>query len=48
MMRTVLLYVALKIHMEGRERQHNVAQTPVSTLSWIQLEQMHLLSLVSS
>lgn len=33
---------------EGRERQHNDAQTPVSTLSWIQLEQMHLLSLVSS
>ena len=47
MMRAVLLYVALKIHMEERERQHDVVQTPVLTLFWIQLGQMHLVSLVS-
>lgn len=47
MMRAVLLYIALKMHMEGRGRQRDVVQSPVLTLFWIQLGQMCLFCLVS-
>jgi len=33
----VLSYVALNIHMVGRQREYDVLQTPVLTLFWIQL-----------